>query len=435
MRFLAVRLPSLNGVSRGSVAPEVEVKVLLQLEMDTVVFLEHLGHPFGKIEQNRYNGYRTRGNWSLSARTGRTAIRLADSCSVAGASFNHQSLRRIFMTQTNRQIVLAARPEGEPKTSDFNLVEGVARQPEAGEVLCRTIYLSLDPYMRGRMSAAKSYVEPVEVGEVMGAGVVGEVVDSSFDGLNPGNLVVGLGGWQEYFTAPGSSVRKLDLDRESASTALGVLGMPGMTAYVGLKNIGKPQPGETVVVAAASGAVGSVVGQIAKIQGARAVGIAGSAEKCRFVVEELGFDDCINHADPDFEEKLRQACPDGIDVYFENVGGPVFKAVLRLLNPFARVPVCGVIAHYNDTALPDGPDWTSLILRSALVKRLTIRGFLVFDYAAQEAEAIEQLSQWISQGRLKYREDFVSGLEAAPQAFIGLLKGKNFGKLVVEVSR
>ena len=264
--------------------------------------------------------------------------------------------------------------------------------------------------------------------------MVGEVLDSSFDGLNRGDLVVGLGGWQEYFTLPGGLVRKVDLDRESASTALGVLGMPGMTAYVGLKNIGKPQPGETVAVAAASGAVGSVVGQIAKIQGARAVGIAGSAEKCRFVVDELGFDDCINHADPDFEEKLRQACPDGIDVYFENVGGPVFKAVLRLLNPFARVPVCGVIAHYNDTALPEGPDWTSLILRSALVKRLTIRGFLVFDYADQEAEAIEQLSQWISQGRLKYREDFVSGLEAAPQAFIGLLKGENFGKLVVKVS-
>ena len=180
--------------------------------------------------------------------------------------------------------------------------------------------------------------------------------------------------------------------------------------------------------------VDEIIGQIAKIKGARAVGIAGSPEKCRFVVDELGFDDCINHTDSDFEEKLRQACPDGIDVYFENVGGPVFKAVLPLLNPFARVPVCGVIAHYNDTALPEGPDWTSLILRSALVKRLTLRGFLVFDYADQETEALEQLAQWISEGRLKYREDFVSGLEAAPEAFIGLLKGKNFGKLVVEVS-
>jgi len=338
------------------------------------------------------------------------------------------------MTQMNRQIVLASRPVGEPKTSDFNLVEGVPREPDAGEVLCRTIYLSLDPYMRGRMSAAKSYAKPVEVGDVMEGGVVGEVLNSSFDGINVGDLVVGPGGWQEYFTLPGASVRKIDSDRAPISTALGVLGMPGMTAYVGLKNIGKPQPGETVAVAAASGAVGSVVGQIAKIKGARAVGIAGSAEKCRFVIDELGFDDCINHTDPDFEEKLRDACPDGIDVYFENVGGPVFKAALRLLNPFARVPVCGVIAHYNDTALPEGPDWTSLILRSALVKRLTIRGFLVFDYADQEIEALEQLAQWISEGRLKYREDFVSGLEVAPEAFIGLLKGKNFGKLIIEVS-
>ena len=339
-----------------------------------------------------------------------------------------------MMTQVNRQIVLASRPVGEPKFSDFNLVEGVTREPEAGEVLCRSIYLSLDPYMRGRMSAAKSYAKPVEVGDVMEGGVVGEVMSSNFPGIETGNLVVGSGGWQEYFTLPGESLRKVDPERAPISTALGVLGMPGVTAYVGLKNIGKPESGETVVVAAASGAVGSVVGQIAKIKGARAVGVAGSSEKCGFVVDELGFDDCINHRDSDFEEQLQKACPDGIDVYFENVGGPVFKAVLPLLNQFARVPVCGVIAHYNDTALPEGPDWTPLILRSALVKRLTIRGFLVFDYADQETEALVQLTQWVSEGRLKYREDFVSGLKAAPEAFIGLLKGKNFGKLVVEVS-
>ena len=339
-----------------------------------------------------------------------------------------------MMTQVNRQIVLASRPVGEPKSTDFKMVESVAREPEAGEVLCRSIYLSLDPYMRGRMSAAKSYAKPVEIGGVMEGGVVGEVLSSNFSDIKTGDFVVGAGGWQEYFTLPGTSLRKIDSERAPISTALGVLGMPGMTAYVGLSNIGKPQPGETVAVAAASGAVGSVVGQIAKIKGARAVGIAGSSEKCRFVVDELGFDDCINHRDPDFKEQLQKACSDGIDVYFENVGGPVFKAVLPLLNQFARVPVCGVIAHYNDTALPEGPDATPLILRSALVKRLTIRGFLVFDYVDQEAEALEQLTQWVSDGRLKYREDFVSGLEAAPEAFIGLLKGKNFGKLLVEVS-
>ena len=339
-----------------------------------------------------------------------------------------------MMTQVNRQIVLASRPVGEPKSTDFKMVESVAREPETGEVLCRSIYLSLDPYMRGRMSAAKSYAKPVEIGGVMEGGVVGEVLSSNFSDIKTGDFVVGAGGWQEYFTLPGTSLRKIDSERAPSSTALGVLGMPGMTAYVGLSNIGKPQPGETVAVAAASGAVGSVVGQIAKIKGARAVGIAGSSEKCRFVVDELGFDDCINHRDPDFKEQLQKACPDGIDVYFENVGGPVFKAVLPLLNQFARVPVCGVIAHYNDTALPEGPDATPLILRSALVKRLTIRGFLVFDYVDQEAEALEQLTQWVSDGRLKYREDFVSGLEAAPEAFIGLLKGKNFGKLLVEVS-
>ena len=339
-----------------------------------------------------------------------------------------------MMTQVNRQVVLASRPVGEPKTSDFKMVEGAAREPEAGEVLCRSIYLSLDPYMRGRMSAAKSYAKPVEVGDVMEGGVVGEVLTSKYPGIEIGDVVLGAGGWQEYFTLPGASLRKLDPERTPISTALGVLGMPGVTAYTGLLNIGKPESGETVVVAAASGAVGSAVGQIAKIKGARAVGIAGSAEKCGFVVDELGFDACIDHSDPDFKDQLQNACPNGIDVYFENVGGPVFKAVLPLLNQFARVPVCGVISHYNDTALPDGPDATSLILRSALVKRLTIRGFLVFDFVDQEAEALEQLTQWVSDGRLKYREDFVSGLGAAPEAFIGLLKGKNFGKLIVEVS-
>ena len=339
-----------------------------------------------------------------------------------------------MMTEINRQIVLASRPVGEPKSTDFEMIESVVRGPSAGEVLCRSIYLSLDPYMRGRMSAAKSYAKPIEINDVMEGGVVGEVLSSNFPGIQVGDFVLGAGGWQEYFTLPGASLRIVDPGRSPISTALGVLGMPGLTAYAGLLKIGKPESGETVVVAAASGAVGSAVSQIAKINEARAVGIAGSPEKCRFVVDELGFDDCINHRDPDFKEHLQNACPDGIDIYFENVGGPVFRAVLPLLNQFARIPVCGVISHYNDTALPEGPDLTPLILRSALVKRLTIRGFLVFDFVDEEPEALEHLTQWVLDGRLKYHEDFVSGLEGAPEAFIGLLKGKNFGKLVVEVS-
>lgn len=338
------------------------------------------------------------------------------------------------MNEINQQIVLAARPVGEPKASDFASVEGAIKKPAAGEVLCRSLYLSLDPYMRGRMSGAKSYAKPVEIGGVMEGGVVGEVIESGDAGFSAGEIVFGYGGWQSYFTMPGKALRKIDPNLAPVSTALGVLGMPGVTAYTGLLNIGQPKSGETVVVAAASGAVGSVVGQIARIKGARAVGVAGSAEKCRFVVEELGFDACINHHAEDFEAQLAAACPNGIDVYFENVGGRVFKAVLPLLNQFARVPICGVISHYNDTELPPGPDATPLILRSALVKRLTIRGFLVWDFAEQESEALRDIAQWIKDGQLKYREDFVDGLAAAPGALIGLLRGENFGKLVVRVA-
>jgi NADPH-dependent curcumin reductase CurA len=338
------------------------------------------------------------------------------------------------VSPTNRQIILSARPAGEPKLSDFDLVEGVVAAPAAQDVLCRSLYLSLDPYMRGRMNAAKSYASPVELGAVMEGGVVGEVLESRSELFRAGDIVMGYGGWQEYFTLDEKALRKVDPDLAPVSTALGVLGMPGVTAYVGLANIGRPQPGETLVVAAASGAVGSVVGQIAKIHGARAVGIAGSDEKCRYVVDELGFDACINHRDPNFAQELKAACPEGIDVYFENVGGAVFKAVLPLLNEFARIPVCGVISSYNDTALPEGQDLTSLILRSALVKRLTIKGFLVFDFAKQEPEALDALAAWIREDKLKFKEHVVDGLENAPQAFIGLLKGENFGKLIVQIT-
>jgi len=335
----------------------------------------------------------------------------------------------------NRQIVLAARPEGEPKPSDFRLIESEAPQPREGEVLLRTLWLSLDPYMRGRMSAAKSYAKPVEVGETMVGGTVCEVVTSRDPSLAAGDSVAAYAGWQDFAVAAAKGLRKLDPTQAPVSTALGVLGMPGMTAYAGLLTIGRPQPGETVVVAAAAGPVGATVGQIARIKGCRAVGIAGGADKCRYVRDELGFDAAIDHRAADLAERLRAACPGGIDVYFENVGGAVWSAVLPLLNDFARVPVCGLVSHYNDTALPPGPDRMAQLMRAVLTRRLTLRGFIVRDFADQAASFERDMGAWVREGRIKYREDVVDGLESAPQAFIGLLKGRNFGKLLVRVRR
>ena len=336
--------------------------------------------------------------------------------------------------QMNRQIVLASRPSGKPESANFRLDETAIPVPEDGQVLCKTIYLSLDPYMRGRMNAGKSYAPPVEIDEVMGAGTVGQVIESNNSKFNAGDFVFGYGGWQEFWVQNGTELKKVDPQLAPISTATGVLGMPGVTAYTGLLNIGQPKKGETVVVAAASGAVGSVVGQIARLKGARAVGIAGSAEKCKYVTEELGFDACVNHNSPEFAEALKAACPDGIDVYFENVGGKVFETVSPLFNDFARIPVCGIISAYNATELPPGPNLTPLLMRDILVKRLTFRGFIVWDYASQEKEALSELANWIKEGKLNYREDIVDGLENAPEAFIGLLEGKNFGKLVIRVS-
>jgi NADPH-dependent curcumin reductase CurA len=329
----------------------------------------------------------------------------------------------------NRQILLKSRPEGAPGLDNFALAERPIPEPGEGEVLMRNAYLSLDPYMRGRMSAAKSYAKPAAVGQPMVGGTVGEIVKSRNPQYPVGDIVLGYGGWQDYALSNGAGLRKLDPAAAPISTALGVLGMPGMTAYVGLTEIGQPKPGETVVVAAASGAVGSVVGQIAKIKGCRAVGIAGGAEKCRFVVDALGFDACVDHRAPDFARQLEAACPKGIDVYFENVGGAVQQAVWPLLNDFARIPVCGLIAQYNLTAPMPGPD-----MFSVLRKRLLLRGFIVWDFAAKLDDFLRDAGEWVRTGRLKYREDIVEGLENAPAAFLGLLQGKNFGKMLVKIA-
>ena len=334
----------------------------------------------------------------------------------------------------NRRIVLAARPEGEPKPEHFRLETASAPEPRDGEVLIRTTWLSLDPYMRGRMNAGKSYAKPVEIGEAMEGGTVGEVVASKNERFREGDAVLCRNGWQEYAVSDGAGLRKLDGGAAPVQTALGVLGMPGMTAYTGLLNIGQPKAGETLCVAAASGPVGATVGQIAKIKGLTTVGIAGGPEKCRLLTEEFGFDVAVDHRAPDLKARLREACPNGIDIYFENVGGEVWNAVFPLLNDFARVPVCGRIANYSDTAPPPGPDRTVQLMAAVLTKRLRIQGFIVTDYAAQAREFATEVGGWIREGRIKYREDVVEGLEKAPEAFMGLLKGKNMGKLLVRVS-
>jgi NADPH-dependent curcumin reductase CurA len=328
-----------------------------------------------------------------------------------------------------RQILLRQRPVGRPTADDFDLVDTPIPDVAAGEVLRRTIYLSLDPYMRGRMSDAPSYAASVAIGAPIVGHTVSEVVASNNPAFQAGDIVAGYDGWREYAVSNGTELRKLDPAAAPISTALGVLGMPGMTAYVGLLDIGQPKEGETVVVSAASGAVGSIVGQIARIKGCRAVGVAGSAEKCAHVVDELGFDACVNYKAADFRAQLAAACPGGIDVYFENVGGAVFHAVLNLLNQNARIPLCGLISDYNATEPERGPN-----LRPLLVKRAMIRGFIVWDHRERTADFLRECSGWLVEGRLKYREDIVDGLDNAPTAFLKLFDGTNFGKLLVRVS-
>lgn len=335
----------------------------------------------------------------------------------------------------NTQIRLAQRPVGAPDQSTFTVAHSDLRELAEGEVLLAVRWLSLDPYMRGRLSTAKSYAAPVEIGEVMVGSTVAQVLQSRYDGLSEGDWVLSYSGWQTYAIEQGRQVRRIDPDHAPVTTALGVLGMPGMTAYWGLLEIGRPQPGETVVVAAATGPVGSAVGQIARIKGARAVGIAGGPEKCRVLTEEFGFDVAIDHRAPDFAEQLKAATPDGIDVDFENVGGQVFSGVERRLNVGARVALCGLVANYNDTAPPPGPDRLPAFLSKVLTRSILVQGFIVDTVkVAKQTDFLTEMPQWIAEGRLRYREDVVEGLDNAPAAFAGLLRGDYTGKLLIKVS-
>lgn len=334
----------------------------------------------------------------------------------------------------NRQWTLARRPVGEPDSETLRLVESAVPQPAPGEMLLRTEYLSLDPYMRGRMSDAPSYAAPVEIGGVMVGGTVARVVAGDVPGFAPGDWVLSFSGWQDYALSNGQGVINLGASPERPSWALGVLGMPGLTAYAGLTQIGEPKPGETLVVAAATGPVGATVGQIGKILGCRVVGVAGGTDKCAHAVETLGFDACIDHRADDFAEQLKAACPEGIDIYFENVGGKVLDGVLPLLNTRARLPLCGLISQYNATRLPDGPDRLNWLMGLALRKRLTIRGFIVFDdFGHLYPDFAQRVGGWVAEGRIRYREEVIDGLENAPEAFVGLLRGENFGKRVIRV--
>ncbi len=333
------------------------------------------------------------------------------------------------MENRNRQVLLKRRPTGAPAPADFEIAEAPLPDPGEGEVLVRCIYLSLDPYMRGRISAARSYAKPVEVGAVMEGRVVGEVARSRDPGFREGEFVLGGYGWQLYSAVPGAGLLKLDPSEAPLSTALGVLGMPGLTAYVGLSEIGRPQRGETVVVSAASGAVGAVAGQLAKRAGARVVGIAGGADKCRYVEAELGFDACVNHRAADLGAALDRTSPNGIDVYWENVGGAIQQAVFPRLNDFGRMVLCGMVAEYNDVEPRPGPN-----LMSAVRRRLKIQGFIVSDQWQRFAEYRAMAAPLLKSGELKYREDIVDGLDRAPEAFVGLLQGRNFGKLVVRLA-
>ena len=331
----------------------------------------------------------------------------------------------------NRQILLAARPEGAPGPQHFRLAETPVPQPGDGQVLLKTLWLSVDPYMRGRMRDVKSYATPVAIGGVMVGGVVAKVEQSNNPNFKQDDYVEGLLGWQEYAVSDGQGLRKLDPTLAPLSTAIGVLGMPGLTAYFGLLDICDPKPGETVFVSGAAGAVGSLVGQIAKIKGCKAVGSAGSDSKIEYLINELGFDAAFNYKTvKDYREKLQELCPAGIDVYFDNVGGALTDAVFTLINPGARVSICGQISQYNLEKLEMGPR----MLWTLIVKRARVEGFLVTQFADRFDQGLREMARWIKEGKLKYKEEFDHGIENAPRAFIGMLKGQNTGKQLVKVS-
>ncbi|MFC4277040.1 NADP-dependent oxidoreductase [Achromobacter aloeverae] len=334
-----------------------------------------------------------------------------------------------------RRIVLAARPQGEPKETDFRSETFTLGEPEPGQVLLESLYLSLDPYMRGRMSDAKSYAPSVALGQTIVGEVVARVLASAAPGYAVGDLVLAHAGWTTHALMDAKGLVKIDPATAPLETRLGVLGMPGFTAYAGLREIGRPRAGETVVVAAASGPVGSLVGQLAKRDGARAVGIAGGADKCAYVKKELGFDAVIDHRRDDMAQALAAACPDGIDVYFENVGGAVWEAVFPLLNAFARVPVCGLIADYNGTSAPSGDLTVPGLMRGVLTKRLTLRGFINYDLEFYREDFLREVGAGLRDGTIRHTEDISVGLDSAPQAFMGMLKGRNFGKVLVRLAQ
>lgn len=338
-------------------------------------------------------------------------------------------------SRINRRYVLAQRPQGMPSDQDFRLEKVAQPEPEQGQVLLRTLYLSLDPYVRGRLDDVPSYSPPLAIGDVICGGTVCRVEQSLHPDYQAGDLVLAYTGWQDYALSDGEGLQKLDANMAHPSYALGLLGMPGFTGYMGLTDIGNPQVGETVVVAAATGAVGSVVGQVAKLRGCRTVGIAGGVEKCRYAVEKLGFDVCIDHRAVDFAHQLKQACDKGIDVYYENVGGAVFDAVLPLLNTKARIPVCGMISQYNGHHSDHQQDRLPLLMSTILKKRMRVEGFIISqDYGDRYPEFYAQMSTWLAQGKIVFKEDIVDGLENSITAFQGLLSGKNFGKLIIKVA-
>ena len=330
----------------------------------------------------------------------------------------------------NRQIKLASRPVSYPTESNFSLVESPLPQPGEGEVLIQALWLSLDPYMRGRMRDERSYATPVELGQVMVGGVAGRIIQSRTPAFREGEIVEGSLGWQEYAVSDGRNLRRVDLGLGPLSTALGILGMPGMTAYFGFLNIGQPRTGDTVVVSAASGAVGQVVGQISKIMGCRTVGLAGTSEKIDYIVNELGFDAGINYKTENVVSALAAACPLGIDVYFDNVGGVITDAVIEQLNVGGRISICGSISQSNLEEPEPGPRNLGLLVR----KQARAEGFLVGQFNNHFEEGRQRIAGWMKEGRIKYREDVVEGLENAPRAFIGMMKGENFGKLLIKVS-